>query len=88
MSGVACWNQRRYVYVGEILLKNGGAGRKTAGQETSSHLITRDFFVFFYFPGGVIEEHGARERQRRMAAERSLRRRNGLGGNYATAVPG
>lgn len=58
VSGVVCWNQRRYVYVGEILLKNGGAGRKTAGQETSSHLIMRDFFVFFYFPGGkgVIEE--------------------------------
>lgn len=56
VSGVACWNQSRDVYVGEISLKNGGAGRKTAGQETSSHLITRDFFVFFYFPERVIEE--------------------------------
>lgn len=61
VSGVACWNQRRYVYVGEILLKNGGAGRKTAGQETSSHLITRDFFVFFYFPGGRYRENTGRE---------------------------
>jgi len=48
VSGVVYWNQSRDVYVGEILLKNSGAGWKTAGQETSSHLITRDFF-FFYF---------------------------------------
>lgn len=53
VSGVACRNQSRDVYVGEILLKNGGAGRKTAGQETSSHLITRNLFVFFYFPGAL-----------------------------------
>lgn len=65
VSGVVCWNQSRDVYVGEILLKNGGAGWKTVGQETSSHLITRDVFVFFYFPG---------------ALSRSMKREGGGGG--------
>lgn len=58
VSGVVCWNQNRDVYVGEILLKNGGAEWKTAGQETSSHLITRDFFVFFYFPEALSRNMG------------------------------
>lgn len=36
------------------LTKEWRAGRETAGQETSSHLITRDFFAsFFYFPGAL-----------------------------------
>lgn len=63
VSGVALLEpESGDVYVGEILLKNGGAGRKTAGQETSSHLITREFFVLFYFSGGaVIEEHEVKE---------------------------
>lgn len=89
VSGVVCWNQSRDVYVGEILLKNGGAGWKTAGQETSSHLITRDFFVFFYFPE-ALSRNMEREDSgggRRRSGGRS-RNGGGLGGNYATAVPG
>lgn len=85
VSGVVCWNQSRDVYVGEILLKNGGAGWKTAGQETSSHLITRDFFVFFYFPEALSRNVGREDGgggRKRSGGDR------GTGGNYTTAVPG
>lgn len=95
VSGVVCWNQNRDVYVGEILLKNGGAGWKTAGQETSSHLITRAFFVFFYFPEALSRNTG-RERVagtgeggwKKTVRGRRSRDGGGPGGNYATAVPG
>ena len=86
---MVCWNQSRDVYVGEILLKNGSAGWKTAGQEISSHLITRDFFVFFYFPGTLSKNMGREDSgggKRRSGA--SSRSGGGPGGNYATAVSG
>lgn len=39
MSGVACWNQSRDVYVGEISLKNDGAGAENswARNQLASH---------------------------------------------------
>jgi len=63
-----------------------GTENSWARNQLASH--NEGFLRLLLFSGGVIEEHEARERRRRMAAERSLRRGNGLGGNYATAVPG
>lgn len=87
VSGVACWNQSRDVYVGEILLKNGARGRKTAGQETSSHLITRDFFAsFFYFPAASSRKRTRERRGGEAGAEKKDRERSSRGADLAVAI--
>lgn len=84
---MACWNQSRNVYVGEILLRNGYGAGSGCGQE--NQLASHNegcLFVFFHLTE-ALSRKTAREWRKKKETVKGVRG-TCLGGNYATAVPG